>query len=47
MEIALLLSSFFISFFIIQSAIRSGIDNSKEIKALRNELTEIKNRLKI
>jgi hypothetical protein len=35
-----------ILFFIVQYAISIGIDNSKEVKALRSELKEIKNQLK-
>jgi hypothetical protein len=47
MEIVLLIMGFVFLFFIIQSAVSSGIDNSKEVKALRAELTEIKNKLGI
>jgi hypothetical protein len=47
MEIALLLAGFIFLFLIIQSAVKSGIDNSNEVKALRTEITEIKNKLKI
>ncbi|MET3322682.1 UNVERIFIED_ORG: hypothetical protein ABIC97_005835 [Peribacillus simplex] len=35
-----------ILFFIVQYAISSGIDNSKEVKAFRTELKEIKKQLK-
>jgi hypothetical protein len=35
-----------ILFFIIQYAISSGIDDSKEVKALRSELREIKKQVK-
>ncbi|TVX79524.1 hypothetical protein FQP34_15165 [Peribacillus simplex] len=34
-----------ILFFIVQYAINSGIDNSKEVKAFRSELKEIKKQL--
>jgi hypothetical protein len=47
MGITLLLAGFVFLFFIIQSAISSGIASSKEVKALRAELTEIKNKLGI
>ncbi len=35
-----------ILFFIVQYAISIGIDNSKEVKAFRSELKEIKKQLK-
>ena len=35
-----------ILFFVVQYAISSGIDNSKEVKALRSELKEIKQHIK-
>jgi hypothetical protein len=35
-----------ILYFMLQNAISGGIDNSKEMKALRSELEEIKKQLK-
>ncbi|MBY6036954.1 hypothetical protein KUV80_09825 [Fictibacillus nanhaiensis] len=47
MEITVVLAGFVLFFIIIQYAVSSGIDHSKEVKALRAEINEIKNKLNI
>ncbi|MFG6494676.1 hypothetical protein P8610_04915 [Fictibacillus sp. UD] len=47
MEIFLVLSGFFLLFAIIHYAVRTGIDDSKKMKIIRKELSEIKKQLAI
>ncbi|KZE69224.1 hypothetical protein AWM68_02855 [Fictibacillus phosphorivorans] len=47
MEILLVVSGFFLFFAVIHYAVRTGIDDSKKVNAIRKELSEIKKQLAI
>lgn len=47
MEILLALSGYFILFFVIYLAVRTGINDSKNLTHMKNELSTIKNELEL